>query len=508
MTEGRSMGERLAERISGAPPAPVIANPVEWIENRFGVSLWSKQRAIIDSIHEHRYTAVRAAHSTGKSKTAGLAMAYWIAAHPLGSAFVFSTAPRTAQVRGILWRELGRAHRAGALPGRLTTSQQPEWWIGDELVGTGRKPADLVDPEEAATAMQGHHAEHLLCVLDEAAGLAPWVWDAIDSLASNQGARVLAIGNPTIRESTFYEVCQPGSGWNLIKISALESPNLTGERVPDVVARNLVSAEWVEQRRRRWGESSPMYRSRVLAEFPEADEDALIAPEWVEAAQERSFPGNALPTYGCDIARSGTDETVFYEHRDGLVRLVHKAQGADTMDTTGRIARLLRDEPRSEAVIDTIGIGAGVYDRLVEQGFSVHAFNAAERADQPDRFVNRRAEAFWRLREELREGRVDLDPEDDLLAGQLCAIRWRIGSNGKIVIESKADMLKRGIASPDRADAVCLALAAERHVAEVALGRDLLTPDERRDDEGLEEGWRFEERLGRGPGIDIRKGRF
>lgn len=460
MSERRGLGERLAERIAGPPPAPPIADPCEWIERRFAVTLWSKQREVVESVLANPYTAVRAAHSTGKSKVAGLFMAYWIAAHPLGSAFVFSTAPRTAQVRGILWREAARAHRDGDLPGRITTGQNPEWWIGDELVGTGRKPADLTDPEEAATAMQGHHSEHLLCILDEAAGLAPWVWDAIDSLASNAGARVLALGNPTIRDSTFFDVCQPGSGWHRIKVSAFDSPSLSGERVPDSVARNLVAREWVESRRRKWGEGSAMYRSRVLAEFPEADVDALIEPAWVEAAQARELPVEGAATLGCDVARSGSDQSMIAANRGGRIRIVHETQGADTMKTTGSLLRALADAGRgASAAVDVIGLGAGVFDRAREQNAPVRAFNSSERPRDPKRFRNRRAESYWALREALREGQIDLDPTDEDLAAQLTSIRWSIDSGGRIVIEPKEAMKARGLPSPDRADAAMMSLA-------------------------------------------------
>ena len=342
-------------------------------------------------------------------------------------------------------------------------AQTPEWWIGDELVGVGRKPADLTDPETAATSLQGIHAEHLLCILDESAGLAPWVWDAVDSLASNAGARVVALGNPTIRESHFYEVCQPGSGWHRIKISAFDSPNLTGEPVPESVARNLVSREWVEERKRRWGESSPMYRSRVLADFPEADDDSLIEPAWVEAAQSRELQPTRPADFACDVARSGSDETVIYANRGGRVRLRHRAQGQDTMATSGKLAALLVGEgDGASAVVDVIGVGAGVFDRTREQSLPVSAFNSAERADQPDRFANRRAEAFWRLREALRGDGLDFDPEDDELAAQLCAIKWRVNSRGQIVIESKEEMRKRGVSSPDRADTLAMLIGGQR----------------------------------------------
>ncbi len=466
--EGRGLGERLAERISGAPPVPPIADPCAWIEEHFATTLYSRQRQIVDAVHEHSRVACRAAHSTGKSRTAGLLVAYWIATHPLGSAFVFTTAPTTAQIRSIVWKEVGHAHRVANLPGRITTSQNPEWWIGDELVGTGRSPADRVDPEEAATAMQGYHAEHMLIILDEAAGLAPWVWDAVDSMASNAGARVLAIGNPTVRESTFFDVCQPGSGWHSIKISAYDSPNLSGERVPDSVARNLVSAEWVASRKRKWGEESAMTRGRIDAEFPLSDADGLIEPIWVEWAQSLELPeaepSHNPPTYSADVARGGGDETVIVRSQGGRARVVHTARGHDLMQTTGELARRVRAEWAAEAevVVDATGLGSGVVDRLREQGFTVDAFNGAERADDPSRFANRRAEAFWTLRDTLRDGALDLDPADEDLAAQLLAIRWKVNSRGLIQIESKADMAKRGVSSPDRADALAMALARRR----------------------------------------------
>jgi hypothetical protein len=455
MTEGRGLGERLAERISGPAPAAPVEDAVEWIERRFATTLWSMQAEVVRAVLAHRYVAVRAAHSVGKSKVAALLMGFWIGSKPPGSAFVFSTAPRTAQVRAILWRELGRAHRLGNLPGRLSiTAQVPEWFIGDELVGIGRKPADLSDPEEAATALQGIHAEHLLVVLDEAAGLAPWVWDAVDSLAANQGARVLAIGNPTVRDSRFFEVCQPGSGWHRMVIPATATPSFTAEAVPDSVRRNLVSPEWVAERERRWGIESALYRSRVLAEFPDADDDSLIEPGWIEAAQARELQARAPAILGVDVARSGGDRTVVVENRGGRLRILHRTQGADTMQTSGTVARLLLEAgDDATAFVDEIGVGGGTLDRLREQGLPVRGFNSSARATDPRRYANRRAECFWRLRELLRAGKIDL-PDDDDLAAELLSLKWSVDSTGRILIGSKSDLPR----SPDLADAAMMTL--------------------------------------------------
>jgi hypothetical protein len=450
-------GSRLAARLF---PEEVAASrdPVEWVRERLGEHLWSKQVEVARAVLEHRHVAVPSAHGTGKSFLAARLGAWWIATRPTGDAFLVTTAPTTSQVRGILWRELGRAHRKGGLPGRITTGQVPEWTIASEIVAWGRKPADLTDPEAAAAAFQGVHARHVLVVIDEAAGIEPWLWDAVDSLVTSERGRVLALGNPTDPTSRFADVCEPGSGWHVVRVPASTTPAFTGEKVPGDLLDVLVSRRWVDERRKRWGIDSPLYVARVNAEFPEQASDALIAPSDVEAARTRILESNGPPTFACDVARSGTDETVVYEDRGGVVRLRHRAQGQDTMVTTGRLAALLRAEREGSAVVDVIGIGAGVYDRLREQGLPAMAFNSSERAGRPDRFANRRAEAYWSLREALQAGRLDLDPADDELAAQLCAIKWTVNSRGQIVIESKADMRKRGVPSPDRADALAMAV--------------------------------------------------
>ena len=103
-----------------------------------------------------------------------------------------------------------------------------------------------------------------------------------------------------------------------------------------------------------------------------------------------------------------------------------------------------------------IGVGAGVYDRLNERGLPVVPCNVASRASDPRKFKNLRAEIFWGLREAFEDGLIDLDEDDDELASQLVSLRWWVDSSGRIVIESKDEMKKRGMPSPDRADALAM----------------------------------------------------
>jgi hypothetical protein len=131
---------------------------------------------------------------------------WWIDVHPPGEAFVVTTAPTTPQVEAILWRYMGNAHKKGGLPGRITLDAK--WYIGNELVAYGRKPADY-DP----AAFQGIHARYVLVIIDEAGGVPKSIFDAVDALATNVDARVVAVGNPDDPASHFATICKPGSGW-------------------------------------------------------------------------------------------------------------------------------------------------------------------------------------------------------------------------------------------------------------------------------------------------------
>lgn len=457
------LSEQILERV--APSESVDRrDPVGWIEHNLGIELWSRQREIVESVRDNRHTGVQSAHGIGKSLVSAAIATWWVAVHPVGSAIVVTTAPTSAQLEAILWREIGRCHRRGQLAGRITGGMVPKWTISGTLVAQGRKPQDLTDPEQAAAAFSGIHAQHVLVIADEAAGIPAWLWDAMDTLTTTESARLLAIGNPLDPQSQFAKVCRPGSGWNVIQISAFDSPAFTGEVVRAGLLEMLTSRRWVEERAQRWGEGSPLYVSRVLGEFPEAGEDVLISPALVRAAQERELEPDGPTRYGVDVARSGNDETVAYSNRSGVIRRVLATRGEDTMRTTGRVARLLKADEGSEAVIDATGLGAGVFDRLREQSLPAEAFQSASKSHKPEKFANRRAEAFWVLREELEAGRIDLDPADDELASQLLSLRWHLDSKGRILIESKEQMRKRGLRSPDHADAVAMSMPPDRPV--------------------------------------------
>jgi hypothetical protein len=451
--------DRAVETIDPTPD-PYQHNAVKWTREKRGAFLWSKQREVARSVSENRFTACHSAHGTGKSWLAADIVAWWMDVHPIGDAFAVTTAPTAAQVDAILWREIGKAHREMGLEGRIIGAPYPAWKVGDELIAYGRKPSDYADPTKAMQSFQGIHAKYVLVVLDEATGIPKWLWDAVDTLVTNEHSRVLAIGNPDDPASQFANICLPGSGWNVIGISAFDLPWATGEDVPDYLHDVLTGETWVKERAKRWGENSPLYVSKVLGEFPEVADDTLISPKLIRDARENVLDGLDPGQFGGDVARKGRDETVVYRNRGGVIRLVKRLPNQDTMATAGAFALILREAGNAVPMfVDMIGIGAGVYDRLKEQNLWVVGFDAGGQAYDPTRFVNRRAEAYWELREGFEEGNIDLDELDDDLAAQLQSIKWKTDSRGRKLIESKDDMKKRGLPSPDRADAAMMAFA-------------------------------------------------
>lgn len=437
-------------------------DPVLWLRERLQQTAWSKQREILTAIQEHRKTAVRSCHGVGKSHIAAVAVAHWLDTHPPGEAFVVTTAPTAAQVRAILWRYIRRNHKRGKLPGRVN---QTEWFLDDEIVAYGRKPAD-----QDESAFQGIHARYVLVVIDEACGVPEQLWIAADALATNVDCRILAIGNPDNPAAHFRKVCEPGSGWHVIGISAFESPNLTGEQVPEDVALALVSREWVEEKASEWGTDNPLYKAKVLGEFADdapnqvvrtADVAACrIAPDRKPAADE------LLPVeLGVDVGGGG-DETVIRERCGNRAGREWRAQTDRPEEIAPMILQAIKESGATAVKIDSIGIGFGVIGELrnlFKQGqhkAHIDAVNVAEKASEPGKFLNLRAELWWEVGRGLSaRGGWDLSGMDnaDTTVAQLLAPRWSVDPQGRIRVEPKDEIKKRIGRSPDNADALLLA---------------------------------------------------
>jgi hypothetical protein len=164
-----------------------------------------------------------------------------------------------------------------------------------------------------------------------------------------------------------------------------------------------------------------------------------------------------------DVARFGADRSVVLRRRDGLVEEVRTFQGMDTMQLAGWVAAAIQEFHPHRVYVDEVGVGAGVVDRLREQGYRVQGINVARPAQQNQLFANLRAEGYWRLRELFANGSLRI-PQDTELMGELAALRYGYDSQGRVLLESKETMRSRGLPSPDKADALMLSILEQPRV--------------------------------------------
>lgn len=238
----------------------------------------------------------------------------------------------------------------------------------------------------------------------------------------------------------------------------------------------------------KYGADSDVIRVRVFGEFPKAEADAFIPLELVElAAGARVEARGDTLHIGVDVARFGDDETVIAPRVGMKVFPLQCYNKQDTMVTAGRVIaagrEMLRVMPalrRVEIKVDDSGVGGGVTDRLneviLEEGLTdwrVVPVNNGSKAtdDELEHYENRGTESWAVLRDVLQEsfskhlqgGAVEIElPNDERLITQLSQRKYRMTSKGKLALERKEDMKKRGLDSPDRADAVILSFVTEK----------------------------------------------
>lgn len=436
------------------------ADPVLWAANEARVHLWSKQREVIESVRDNRRTAVHSCHNVGKTFTAAVTAAWWIASHPPGEAFVLSTAPTAPQVKALLWREIGRLHGRANLFGRVNLT---EWYIpneagGEELVAFGRTTS-----KDNEAAFQGVHNKYVLVILDEASGVHPKIWDAAESIASNRLSRILAIGNPDLPHSPLATACRVDSPYHVIHIGIEHAPAMTGEAVPDGLLDYLISPEWAEDRRIEWGEESALYQAKVLGQFPTGAADPWRVISELHAAAcryiEPAFDPDPVRVGGLDVGAGG-DRTVLVERVNDAVGRIETFQERDPEAAAEKLEATIRTWGLSRVNVDTIGVGWGLAGMLRKafknEGVVIESVKFSDRSHYPKRFANIRAEAWWHGRELSRDRAWSLAQLDNDAIAELTMPRFT-EKNGKILIEPKEEVKERLGRSPDIADAVLLA---------------------------------------------------
>ena len=466
-----------------------ILDPVLFCSYWLGAELWQKQQDILYDIFKYRKVAVKSCHASGKSFVASCAVLSFLARYP--ECVVVTTGPTARQVFDILWKQIRILVADGKYP--FPEPTVTTLTIKDDRYAVGFTTS--VTTGDLGVRFQGYHSKNLLIIADEAAGVNAAIYSAIEGILSAGNTHLLCIGNPTISSGIFYDAFGRNKAiWKCHTISAFDTPNFKGLKLTykkedgtevtlgdpkgkdirslsedelDVsIVPFLISRRWFYERLIEWGPTNPLFISRCLGGFPAQAPDALISSEWIEAAENRDPVMKETEKFsaGIDVAGPGECETVLVVRKGGHIV---KVRAWPQPDPRGElVAELIEYKGKLDAVnVDVCGIGYYLARHLEDNGIPVADCNVGEAADDPTRYSNLKAEAYWGLRMWLASdtpGSQVSGLRDEVLQGQLAGIRYKTNARGQIVIESKEEAAKRGVPSPDRAEAMMLAFARPR----------------------------------------------
>lgn len=503
-------------------------DPVAWAEDILGIMMWSKQREILMSVVNNKRTAVKTCHSIGKTFISSVASGWWVSTRD--DCMVQSSAPTYQQVHSLLWEEIRKMHLKANLKGRITLGDQwlvpqsRDGRVKDTLVAEGKRPAD--------TNIHGFHGTHrpdgVLVILDEACGVPDTIYTGSEAITTARIDRILAVGNPDDPNTEFGRVfTEAASEWNLITVSAYDTPlfyrmdgtreademiekakklDMDAELVAEVNKRDgtelatphmvkvmaildhMPDPEWIESRKRDWGEDSPRFLSKVLAIFPKTSIDSLFTATEIETGRNAVIADEfkTFRVFGVDVARYGGDKTVIAQNIGGDVSIVGAYNTMDTMEVAATVHKLAIDLKIDQVRVDGIGVGGGVVDRLFAlshaAGDPYVVVEMTASASPPDRALHRNSRAYWydSLKYQLRNELISLPTDkpivdaDDIiikdvsnyakeLIKEMGMIKYSY-PNGIMLIESKEDIRRRGDKSPDFVDAVVMATAPINYI--------------------------------------------
>lgn len=411
---------------------------------------WQEEFLRVVANPKERRISVRSGHGVGKSTAVAMAAIWHLAWRVPGK--VVMTAPTSAQLFDALFAEVKRLCRDIKPPFHELFEVK-----GDRIELRGRAADSFISCRtsraEQPEALAGVHSPHVLLIADEASGVPEAVFESAAGSMSGHSATTILTGNPTRNTGLFYETHNRLSDqWRTMHVSCIDSPR--------------VSADFVEEMKLRYGENSPAYHVRVLGNFPPAEDDTVIPVHLLEYAMgnEVEIDEHTTPIWGLDVARHGNDSSVLCKRQGPVVHPLRTWQGLDLMQLVGAVKVEYDTSPPhrrpAEIIVDSIGLGAGVLDRLRELGLPARGLNVSERPSAVAIYQNLRAELWFKAKEWLENRDVSL-PKDDQLYAEMAAPRYSFTASGKILVESKDSMKKRGMKSPDRADAVCLSLATD-----------------------------------------------
>ena len=429
-------------------------DPELFVKHVIGADPQEWQTLALRAIASDDKVAIKSGHGVGKTAFLSWLILWWLLTrYPTK---IVATANTAHQLNDVLWTEVDKWAR-----------KMPEGFLSQleftrekiSLAGSSDSfCAFRVSRRESPESLQGFHSPNMMVIVDEASGVPDVVFQVGEGAMSTAGAKTVLTGNPTRAEGFFYDAFHANRElYNNITVSCSDS--------------NTVDSKFIEQMATKYGDESNVFRVRVLGEFPTQSDDVLVPLSLVEDATRRDIESSpSTPVvWGVDVARFGDDRSALCK-RQGQVILekIRTWQNKDLMSLAGAIMAEYEATPylmRPTAIyIDSIGVGGGLADRLVELDMPAVSVSVSESPALRDKFMRLRDELFWKAREWF-EGRDCRIPDDDGLISEITSIRYKYQSSGKLKVESKDEMKRRGQRSPDVADAFVLSFAQEGAMA-------------------------------------------
>jgi hypothetical protein len=411
------------------------------------------QADVLDALRRgNTRLSVRSGNGVGKTTLlAWLAIWFPLTRYP---SKCIVTAPTAQQLYDNLWSEV-----------RRWLNNCPPWIrnlfnITNDRLELTASPAECfvsarTSRAEQPEAIQGIHSANVLLIVDEASGVPEPVFEAGSGSMSTPGAITILAGNPLRNSGFFYRTHTDLAGkWLSFRVSCLECPRVT--------------RDWIAEQADSFGIRSARYQARVLGEFPQQEDDVLIPRGLVLPATDRPIPmltreDYAGAAWGLDVARFGMDSSVLVKrigpHMPEPPRIW---KHAELMHIVGAVRNEYFDIPgdmRPAVVcVDAIGMGAGVAERLQELEVPVMAVSVSESPSVGGQYYRLRDELYGRLRDWFETRQVTI-PLHDRMISEITTVRYRFMSDGRMRIETKDEMRKRDLPSPDCADALALTFA-------------------------------------------------
>lgn len=424
------------------------------------------QRAALMDLAANPKVAIKSGQGVGKTGLEAVALLWFLCCYPYPR--IVATAPTKQQLHDVLWSEVSKwISKSPLLSKILKWTKTYIYMVGNEkrwfaVARTATKPEN----------MQGFHEDNMLFIVDEASGVADPIMEAVLGTLSGKNNKLLLCGNPTRTSGTFYDAFHADrSLYKNHTVSSADSPRTNKQNIESLI--------------RKYGRGSNVVLVRVFGEFPEQEDDVFIMLSLVEHCTMLDLSEDISMkriSFGVDVARYGNDETVIAQNVGGKITLPVSFRGQSLMTTVGKIVwqykKVIKEYPAYQGNlyvnIDDCGLGGGVTDRLEEVKIEeklnrmvIVPVNASAKVPEDiiedgnakikacDKYENMTTYLWGTVKDLMMMEEISLENDNEMV-GQFSCRKYRLTSRGKIILESKEEMKKRGIASPDRADAVAL----------------------------------------------------